>query len=330
MLGMVKVAPSYGLERISGSSDEHAVVLLHGIRQTREDMERPFGTSFTACSGDASVYVYGYNHTQGLERNGRLLAEILQSELTHRQIDLVGYSMGGLVARLAASDRPMPSIRTIVTLATPNRGSLSNAELATLGQLGRSFFELISPLAPRTEGVRDLTRAQQIMSSRRETILSAPENGALVGMAAKRYASIPGLFYNDTRTDFEWGPSVGLTAVQAAFLLGNMKRRLIDMQKPHDGIVTESSNDLSQSTSYDFTEIHLAASGPNGEPALCHAVVDSCKERDHGSILEDERVARLAWNLIACSDWRRIEVYDPGLTHRVRARTGSSPASPLP
>jgi pimeloyl-ACP methyl ester carboxylesterase len=325
---MAKAASSYGLKRISGDSSDHAVVLLHGIRQTREDIERPFGASFATHAGATSVYVYGYNHTRGLVDNGRLLADILEKEITAKRIDLVGYSMGGLVARLAVSDRALPGIRTVVTLATPNRGSLSNAELATLGQLGRSLFSLISPLAPRTEGVKDLTRAQQIMSTRREAILSATGPVTPAAMAAKRYASIPGLFYNDTKTDFEWGPSVALSAVQATFLLPLMKRRLVNMKKPHDGIVTESSNDLSQSTSYDFSEIHLAAAGPNGEPPLCHAFVDSCKDRDHGSILEDQRVARLAWNLIACSDWRQIETYDPALLLRVRARFGSASTHP--
>jgi len=283
----------------------------------------PAQTAVTAAKQDPAdanqLRAYGYDHTQGLEHNGRLLADTLERAIASPRIDLVGYSMGGLVARLAASDRAMPRIRTIVTLATPNRGSLSNAELTTLGQLGRGLFALISPLAPRTEGVRDLTRAQQIMSRRREAILAGTGGSTRAGMAAKRYASIPGLFYNDTKTDFEFGPSVGLTAVQATFLLAGMKHRLVSMQKPHDGIVTESSNNLSQTTGYDFTEIHLASAGPNGEPPLCHAVVDSCKDRDHGSILEDERVARLAWNLIACGDWRQIQAYDPGLADRVRA-----------
>jgi hypothetical protein len=83
------------------------------------------------------------------------------------------YSMGGLVARLAATEELPSRIHTVITLATPNRGSVSNAELTTLGQLGRSVFEAISPLAPRTEGVKDLTRAAKIMSSRRNALLQA-------------------------------------------------------------------------------------------------------------------------------------------------------------
>jgi len=77
--------------------------------------------------------------------------------------------MGGLVARLAATEELPSRIHTVITLATPNRGSVSNA----LGQLGRSVFEAISPLAPRTEGVKDLTRAAKIMSSRRNALLQA-------------------------------------------------------------------------------------------------------------------------------------------------------------
>ncbi len=320
---MARAKATYGLKRISGNSREHAVVLLHGIRQTRESIEHSFGANFSPHAGDASVYSYGYDHTRGLAENGRLLASLLQKGIDSNRIDLVGYSMGGLVGRLAVSDRNLPTLHTIVTMATPNRGSLSNAELATLGQLGRSIFAFISPFAPRTEGVKDLTRAQQIMRDRRSTILSGGGAIGPAALAGKRYASIPGLFYNDTRTDFEWGPSVTLTAVQATFLLASMKRQLIRMSKPHDGIVTESSSDLSRSTNYDWTEVHLAQPGQNGEPCLCHAVVDSCAEQDHGSILEDPNVARLAWNLLACNDWRQLEAFDPVLQHRVRVHVGA-------
>ena len=106
-------------------------------------------------------------------QNGKDLALAISRDIPVGRVDLVGYSMGGLVARLAATEELPSRIHTVITLATPNRGSVSNAELTTLGQLGRSVFEAISPLAPRTEGVKDLTRAAKIMSSRRNALLQA-------------------------------------------------------------------------------------------------------------------------------------------------------------
>lgn len=159
--------------------------------------------------------------------------------------------MGGLVARLAATEELPSRIHTVITLATPNRGSVSNAELTTLGQLGRSVFEAISPLAPRTEGVKDLTRAAKIMSSRRNALLQA--NPQLdISATQRRYASIPGLFYNKDETEFAWGPSVQISGLTAALTLLGLRLRLMKMKRSHDGIVTERSNDISSSETHDL------------------------------------------------------------------------------
>ena len=54
-------------------------------------------------SKKADVYVYGYNHTRALVTNGHILADEIR-ELTASRIDLVGYNMRGLVARLKTNE----------------------------------------------------------------------------------------------------------------------------------------------------------------------------------------------------------------------------------
>jgi len=294
-----------GLLTLRKGDGARAIVVLHGIRQTREDL-RDFATMIgSRLPSSHGLHLYGYNHTAGLEYNGTKLYEALNAGIDADRIDLVGYSMGGLVSRLAASETWQSRIHTVVTVATPNHGSISNAELTALGQIGRSIFQLISPLAARTEGVKDLTRVVPIMQKRRDRLKQQLATGRTTSQQ-RRYASIPALFYNRQRTDFALGPSIALSGVQAAIKLTSLKLRLVNMKKPHDGIVTEKSNNLSSPESIDFTEVHLTRAGADGNPAICHAVSDSCLEQDHGSILSDANVAHLVAGLLLNDDWRQV------------------------
>lgn len=303
-------ASAYGLMLVRPGADGPPVVVLHGIRQTRDQL-RPFAEALAHDAPGRPVYVYGYDHTRGLEDNGRRLAEVLDADLPHGRIDLVGYSMGGLVARLAATEAYPSRIHTVVTVATPNRGALSNRELTTLGQLGRKAFEWLSPMAPRTEGVKDLTRADDIMKARRARLVADHPNAGYAP-DARRYASIPAIFYATNKADFEFGPSLETSGLQAVLLFG-VKKRLSSMPRPHDGIVTEASCDLSKVTSEDWAEIRLMRRDDNAPPALCHAVHVVCTEADHISILKHEPVARLAARLVATDDWRTVRRDDPDL-----------------
>lgn len=293
---------AYGLKQISPQTADHAVVVLHGIRQTRADIEIPFAATLATYAGsDACIYAFGYDHTQHLTLSGTRLAQDL-TRIGANRIDLVGYSMGGLVARMAATDGFGPQIHTVVTLATPNRGALSNAQLTTLGQLTKGIFSnLISPLAPRTNGVNDLTKVPELMRKRREFMDQSNLAPAL------RYASIPALYYNVDRSGFSYGPSVQMNATQAAIAALNLKRRLIAMQKSHDGIVTEKSNEITRKDTHEWAEFHLSVPGPNNEPSRCHAAVPSCAGHDHCSVITDPNVSRLVWILLEEIDWRKLQ-----------------------
>jgi pimeloyl-ACP methyl ester carboxylesterase len=296
----------HGLLKIREGEGDRAAVVLHGIRQRREDL-RAFAMEVGNQLPSAySLYLYGYNHTAGLEYNGEKLLKLINTGIAAGRIDLIGYSMGGLVARLAATHVWPSRIHTVVTVATPNRGSISNAELTVLGQFGRSIFQMISPLAPRTEGIKDLTRVVPIMQNRRNRMKEELAGSGRLTSAQRRYASVPALFYNSDRTEFEFGPSIAISGAQALIKFTGLRLKLVNMRKPHDGIVTENSNRLDKSETTDFSEIHLTSNAENGNPAICHAVVDTCKNQDHSSILSDANVAHLVASLISNDDWRQV------------------------
>jgi pimeloyl-ACP methyl ester carboxylesterase len=314
---MSDASANYGLLALRKGGGSHAVVVLHGIRQTREDLCN-FATMVGAClPATHGIYLYGYPHTDPLEENGTRLLEALDKHVYADRIDLVGYSMGGLVARLAASECWPSRIHTVVTVATPNRGSISNAELTALGQVGLSIFHRISPLVVRSKGVKDLTQVVPIMQKRRERLIAALGNRRTTA-EARRHASIPALFYNEDRKEFEFGPSISLSGAQALIKLAGLRIKLVNMKKSHDGIVTERSNNLSGAEGIDFSEVHLTSDAPDGSPAICHAVVDTCSLQDHSSILEDGHVARLVAGLLKTDDWRLLRQSDDVLDVRAR------------
>ncbi|WP_337188175.1 alpha/beta fold hydrolase [Phenylobacterium sp.] len=311
---MIEPAPRHGLREVRPGSDSHAVVVLHGIRQTAQDV-RPFAEMMSDRLHGPRILVYGYDHTHALVRNGRVLHERLERELPKGRIDLVGYSMGGLVARLAASEDAASRIHTVVTLATPNRGSLSNTELTALGQIGRQAFEtLLSPLIPRSEGVKDLTKAREIMRRRRKRLMNGDRAFTLDG-DKRRYVSIPALWYSEDKAVFQFGPSLTMSGLMAAFKLAALKVKLEAMKKSHDGIVTENSNNLTLADGNDWAEFHLTKPGASKAPPLCHAVIDDCDQHDHMSVLREEAVAELVCALIDTADWRNLKTDRPGLVN---------------
>lgn len=322
---MTKPMPyEYGLHKVRCGWPDHAVVVLHGIRQTEKDM-RPFAEAIAAALPGPAIYTYGYDHTRPLGFSGATLNGHLQKCLPDGRVDLVGYSMGGLVARLAATEHEGSNVHTVVTLATPNRGSLSNTELTLIGQLGRQALEFLSPILPRSEGVRDLTRARTIMRQRRNRLMKGNPAFVLDG-DKRRYVSIPALWYSTDKADFEFGPSVTMSGVVAGFKLLGLKAKLENMKKSHDGIVTEASNNLVLADGHDWAEFQLVKPGASAAPAICHAVTEVCDQHDHISIVRfdehdpdaiarTEAIARLVSALVATADWRDLKKHHPEFVH---------------
>jgi pimeloyl-ACP methyl ester carboxylesterase len=144
-------APSVGVE---GHSTEERATYGHRLRHD---------------AGATAVFVR-YNSGRAVETNGRSLAELLEA-LTDLWptdvdvVDLVGHSMGGLVAVAAVRHATATSMRwtrrpgLVVTLGTPHHG----APLARIVRSGTRLLTrvpvvgpVVDAVRPRTEGGEDL------------------------------------------------------------------------------------------------------------------------------------------------------------------------------
>ncbi len=155
------------------AASDRIVVLLHGLGQT----ERCFGSSDTSSglagaieSSPSTPVLVRYNTGRSVAVNGEALAHLLGELVEHwpvpmAEVAIVGYSMGGLVARAAidagrvASDRWVDLVRHVVTIAAPHAGSpIEKAVEVTSRSL------MVAPqtralggfLRSRSAGIRDL------------------------------------------------------------------------------------------------------------------------------------------------------------------------------
>lgn len=280
----------------SGDLD-HVAVVIHGIRQTYRGLSG-FAHALARHTPGIDIELFDYDWTQSLETSGRDLARRL-AELRHRRISLVGYSMGGLVARVAAADHANPRVTSVVTLATPNYGALGTAQLLALGQEVVGGLRLISPLF-QCPGVMDLTRASELMRSRR----ARAEVRAAV--ADKRYASVPALYFHPDRSWRDLGTGMGLAAgVLAATGLTRIPR-------PNDGIVSEDSNDVTLRSGTRWAEFDVARYDGQ-RPAHCHAHHAAAIDLDHMSVLDSEKIAELVGRLLLADNWTDLRDVDDDL-----------------
>jgi pimeloyl-ACP methyl ester carboxylesterase len=148
-------------------------VLLHGLGQT----ERCFSPSDTdpgmteaLASSSFTPVLVRYNTGSAVAVNGRDLSALLDGMVSVwpvpvTEIALVGYSMGGLVARAAIAfgrsngDSWAETVRHLITVATPHAGSPieKGAEAMSRAlQLAPQTRPLGGFVARRSAGIRDL------------------------------------------------------------------------------------------------------------------------------------------------------------------------------
>ncbi|KQY91800.1 hypothetical protein ASD21_15940 [Caulobacter sp. Root1455] len=270
---------------------DRLIVLVHGIMQRASGMT-DFADLIRSHTPAADIAIFDYDWTQPLHLSAAHLAAQLDL-LKRTDIVLVGYSMGGLVARLAVADHNLKAVQTVITLATPNRGAVTTSQLGFLGQEFMGGVRWVSPLA-RCPGVVELTLAEDIFLERRDrpTVRAAVAN--------KRYASIPGLYFHASR---RYRSGKGL---MGAVTLG--LERVSHIARPHDGIVAEGKNNIVARTSTEFAEFDFA--GYANGPVRLHAAHLSARELDHLSILTSPQIARLVLTLVQNDDWSALP-HDP-------------------
>jgi pimeloyl-ACP methyl ester carboxylesterase len=100
------------------TSSARPVLLIHGIWNTRLWL-LPLARRLRAEG--LQVRIWGYDSVLGgPERAARALVDSLRGQ---PEVDLVGYSLGGLVALQALHEAPELAVRRVVCLGSPLRGS---------------------------------------------------------------------------------------------------------------------------------------------------------------------------------------------------------------
>jgi pimeloyl-ACP methyl ester carboxylesterase len=196
------------------------VILLHGLGQTeRLFMRSGAGPSMTEALAEASLtpVMIRYNSGRTVGENGTDLSILLRElaagwPVPVTEIALVGFSMGGLVARAAiaagrSDEEPWAElVRHVVTIATPHGGSPIEkaAEAASRAlMLAPQSRPLGRFLAQRSQGIRDLhsgpdlprsfDRVEHHLIAGVTTANASHPIGALVGDLVVRRASATGL-----------------------------------------------------------------------------------------------------------------------------------------
>lgn len=121
-------------EELSG----RIIILCHGLCMSHycwnSDDKNSLGQAISHSQPDSTVLYLDYNTGRRISRNGRKLSKLLQDLVENNpnisQIDLIGHSMGGLVARSALfygeQDRLgwIKRVGNLITLGSPHHGAL--------------------------------------------------------------------------------------------------------------------------------------------------------------------------------------------------------------
>lgn len=291
----------------SGSSYREAIVFIHGIYSNHKTFESTRAQiSINENLFGTELYYFDYNFRRPMEENGRALSDMLKKEFDENdRVAIVAHSMGGLVARFAILLERLNFLKLLFLLGTPNTGTLRLSQLTALGQLVHGTTAAFFSQFPRHSGVPSLTRAAELIDNLRGNFSNA------IGID---YVSIPGKFYHSQRSIWErpkTSAGAAFSGVQAALfllLLGNLGR-------PHDGIVDESSNNISKSVR--STEKTYSYGGTRGErpPTYAHLVMEACNELNHVELHIDPRVVGIVSHMVAAKfhdPWFNLESWARG------------------
>ena len=184
-------------EPASTSSNQPPVVLVHGFLGTRGTM-RPLTERFREDGRAVFSHGYGRLQTSCLRRSAHGLVENIHSireRLDVDRVDLVGFSMGGLVALHALNFLDAARYcRSLTMLGTPVQGTwMGLAGVAALGAISSSVWQVV----PRSRFIEDLlavgsppqVRVRQVFASRDGFCPLGPR---LAGVADTDYVILPG------------------------------------------------------------------------------------------------------------------------------------------
>jgi pimeloyl-ACP methyl ester carboxylesterase len=163
-------------------------------------------------------------------------------EIPNLKVTIVGHSMGWLVCRLALLQHgdKLPFVKRLVMLGTPNHGTLHTGQLGILSQLVREITGKNWVLTTNKTGVLELTQIDKLLE-----LDAYWQQGAEERTLHVEYISIPATCFHEDAGILE---SVVLQSSRRIALVPLSMELLkvhpcwrVQLKRPHDGIVEESS-----------------------------------------------------------------------------------------
>ncbi|MFV8751554.1 esterase/lipase family protein [Nannocystaceae bacterium ST9] len=178
-------------------ADAPPVILVHGFLGTRGTMQ-PLTRRFQADGRVVFSYAYGTFNLASIRRSAEDLVSHLRGiceKLDVPKVDMVGYSMGGLIGLHAVKFMQGQNyIRRLVMMGSPLRGTwVGLAGVATVGVMSPSVWQVL----PGSPFLEDLLAAPVPAGMKLRQIHAAsdafcPPPGPIVGVAARDYVMLPG------------------------------------------------------------------------------------------------------------------------------------------
>lgn len=269
-----------------------AVVFVHGIisaHTTFEEAQRHMARD--PRFDEVEFFYFDYDFGNAMEQNGQDLAGALCNAGFREgdEVAVVAHSMGGLVTRFAILSKPLPFVKLVFLLGTPNAGAIRLAQLSAHMQLVHRLTNQFFALYPRWSGIPSLSDAAKRIEAKKNSFVNALDVD---------YISIPGRYFHQERSVWDVGrdqSGIGFSALEAIFL----RMQSIRLERPHDGIVEEASNDLSKCPRP--TEKQDSYGGPRGSyPATyAHVTLNACNEVNHVQIHRDPDILEIVCDLTA-------------------------------
>ncbi len=193
-----------------------AVVLLHGLRPQPvsadaagrarpSTWEKPQNPIVKALAPDADVYAFHYAQTVALDEVARqpALVQAVRALRTagYDEVTLVGYSAGGVIARLFVEDVPNSGVTKVVQVCAPNAGS----EWTVLSHGVR---------AVQVPFVRSLTKEDRAAAAKTRADKTIPPHVEFVCIVAAMNWMGDGV----VRRDAQWTPDLQAQGVPAEVL----------------------------------------------------------------------------------------------------------------
>lgn len=273
-------------------ADGRVLIFVHGILSDATTFDRLLPLlDDQFASEDVDFWTFDYDYGRHLTDSADDLADAIDRRaFGSRRVDIVGHSMGGLVARLAVLRTFLPQVTRIVTLATPNHGTINGIQLGLLGQMTAFGLRRLDPIYPRTSGMLDLTNVPKILDDALKE-MSVVEPCRLEG---KSYVSIPAQYFHTLRQIGDPLPSPTMGGLTIARRLASLILRLrVALRPVHDGIVEERSNQLHPAPPGSSSEGAHMGSRQEADRRILHATHQAASECDHVTVTACPEIAVL-------------------------------------